>query len=271
MNRLQNELIAHCIEFMSSKDIIVPFLKEKGLPASDSMSYKRLASLISPNQQDISIDMITQLLRENWESSDIVAHIENLRSGKITGHNWHGARPSMLHLSIQDRVRECCDGIISLDDYLRIGEDIIKHEYFMVAAHDICESSIILKFNSAIPPVGKKSVTDFVFDGVPYDLKVSSHPDCWKDKAGKMTIEEKKQLALELYEGADTERMRKQAEKCKNNWGLNRMYYLVSDQTRWETNPEELIAYLIDELQKPENKFSITVHGYALQICFIEH
>jgi hypothetical protein len=86
-----------------------------------------------------------------------------------------------------------------------------------------------------------------------------------------MTIEEKKQLALELYEGADTERMRKQAEKCKNNWGLNRMYYLVSDQTRWETNPEELIAYLIDELQKPENKFSITVHGYALQICFIEH
>ena len=129
MNRLQNELIAHCIEFMSSKDIIVPFLKENGLPASDSMSYKRLASLISPSQQDISIDMITQLLRENWESSDIVAHMENLRSGKITGHNWHGARPSMLHLSIQDRVRECCDGIISLDDYLRIGGDIIRERY----------------------------------------------------------------------------------------------------------------------------------------------
>lgn len=271
MDILENELIAHCIEFMSSKEVIVPFLQEKGLRASNSMSYKQLASLIATDQQNISIDNITQLLRAHWEPSNIDAHIAVLCSGKINGHNWHGARPSMLHLSIQERVREFCNGIISIDDYLRIGEDIIKHEYFMVAAHDICESSIIKNIPSVIPPIGNKSVTDFVFDGVPYDLKVSSHPDNWKDKAGKMTINEKKQLALELYEGADSDRMRKQAEKCKNNWGLNRMYYLVSDQTKWESNPKELITYLIAEIQKPENKFNITVHGYTLQICFIEH
>ena len=255
---------------MSSKDIIVPFLKKKKIRASVNMSYKKLADLVSNNQQDISLEEITQLLRENWKPSNVDAHISNLCSGKISGHNWHGARPSMLHLSIQERVRECCAGTLSIDDYLRIGGDIIKHEYFMVAVHDLCETSIIQNLPNVIPPIGTKSVTDFVFDGIPYDLKVSSHPDKWKSKAGRMTLEDKKQLALELYEGADSERMRKQAEKCRNNWGLNRMYFLVSDQSKWETNPYDLISYFLDEVRKPENKFDITVHGFTLQICFVE-
>lgn len=85
-----------------------------------------------------------------------------------------------------------------------------------------------------------------------------------------MTKDEKIQLAYELYQGADSERMRKQAEDCKNNWGLNRMYFLVADQSKRDVNPKVLIGYLLDEIKKSENRFEITVHGYKIQICFAE-
>ena len=176
----------------------------------------------------------------------------------------------MLHLSIQDRVRECCEGAISLEEFLSIGSDIVKHEYFMVASHDICETSIIQEFPSVIPPIGSKSVTDFIFDEVPYDLKITSHPDEWKALAGRMSVDEKKALAFELYEGADSERMRKMAEGCKHNWGLNRMYYIVNDQNKWLDDPKGVIAYLIDNLYDASNFFDIVVHGFTIHICLIE-
>lgn len=158
----------------------------------------------------------------------------------------------------------------SLEDYLAIGSDIFKHEYFMVATHDICESSIILSDESVIPPIGNKSISDFVYDGIPYDLKVSSHPAEWKDRAGRMTIEEKKALAIELYEGADSERIREDAARCRHNWGLNRMYYLVAEQDIWLNDPQSAIDFLIAQLDDPDNCFEINVHGLDIHVCFVE-
>lgn len=140
----------------------------------------------------------------------------------------------------------------------------------MVATHDICESSIILSKDTVIPPIGSKSVTDFIYGGIPYDLKVSSHPPKWQSRAGNMTADEKKRFAFELYERADSERMRKVADGCKHNWGLNRMYHLVADQEKWLQSPEDAIRYLVSRIPDPDNCFDIVVHGLSSHICMIE-
>jgi hypothetical protein len=264
------ELISHCIEFMSNKASISELYSCYGLPFRDSYSYSKLAGIFESNPNAFSLADLTALFRSKWMSCDIERHYKHLKSGLLRGHDWHGAMPSFLHRCIQDRVRECCEGNLSLEKYLSIGNDIFKHEYFMVATHDICESYVILAKSSIIPPIGNKSVSDFIYDNIPYDLKVSSHPPKWQKKAGKMTIEEKKQLAYELYEGADKERMRKVADACKNNWGLNRMYYLVADQEKWLQSPENTVSFLTSQLSNPDNYFDIVVHELSIHICLVE-
>ena len=267
---LHQDLISHCIQFMSDKEVIKSLFKEKGIHYPANATYKKMAQAYESQPEALSLDVIRSTFRSKWEPCNLDRHISNLESGLLNGHNWHGARPSMLHLSLQEKVRECCEGSLSLEEYLSIGTDIVKHEYFMVASHDICETSIIQQCPSVIPPIGNKSVTDFVFDDIPYDLKITSHPENWKAKAGQMSLEDKKTLALELYQGADSERMRKMAEGCKHNWGLNRMYYVVNDQNKWLNNPRGVISFLIENLNDSSNFFDIVVHGYHIHICLIE-
>lgn len=272
MTNKQNDIdiISHSIEFMSNKDVIRTLFNEKGLAYRESLSYKKLASIYEKSPDSIRVSEISELFRKNWKPCDIKRHIRHLKSGLLNGHDWHGAMPSILHRSIQDKVRQCSDGSLSLDEYLKIGSDIFKHEYFMVATHDICETSIILSDDSVIPPIGNKSVTDFIYDGIPYDLKVSSHTPKWVTKAGHTTVDDKKEIAIELYEGADGERLRKMADGCKHNWGLNRMYYLVANQNKWFESPEDTINYLICGLSDASNYFDIIVHGLQIHICLIE-
>ena len=269
-SQIEIDLITHCIEYMSDKEDICRLFKMKGIKYPSNPSFEKLAAAYNQCSDAISLAEIRDLFRNKWTPCDSERHISHLKSGLLNGHNWHGARPSMLHLSIQDRVRECCEGKMSLEDLLSIGTDIMKHEYFMVASHDICETAIIRNFPSVIPPVGKKSVTDFIFNGIPYDLKVTSHPDGWKHLAGRMTLEEKKMLAFELYKGADSNRMRKMAEGCLHNWGLNRMYYLVSDQDKWLSDPESVVRFLLENISSEENFFDIEVHGFNIHICMVE-
>ncbi len=268
----QNEIdiISHAIEFMSNKPAIAKLFAEHNLAIKKSDSYSSLAKIFQNSPDAFSISELTELFRSEWSPCNIERHILHLKSGLLSGHDWHGAMPSILHRSIQDKVRECCDGSLSLEEYLTIGSDIFKHEYFMVATHDICESSVILSDETIIPPIGTKSVTDFIYNGIPYDLKVSSHPSKWQSKAGHMSIGEKKQLAVELYEGADSERMRKVADGCKHNWGLNRMYYLVANQDKWLESPKDTVDYLIRHLPDPDNYFDIIVHNLQIHICLIE-
>ena len=268
--QLEHDLISHCIQFMSNKDDIRQLLISKGFRCPKSLTFKGLSERYLSDPGKISIQEITSLFRAKWTPCDVEMHMESLASLKLQGHSWHKARPSSLHLSFQDYVRMCCEGKISLDEYLGIGYDIVKHEYFMVAVHDLCETAIIQTNEGVIPPIRNKSMTDFVFRGIPYDLKITSHPESWKNKAGSLTKEEKMQLAYELYKGADAKRMRKNADECKHNWGLNRMYYIVSDQCKWEQNTTDTIQYLLNQLDNTDNFFKITVHDLEVSICLIE-
>lgn len=272
MANTQNDIdiISHTIEFMSNKTAVAELFSQYNLPFRKSLSYAKLAGVFQTKPNSFTVSDITSLFRSKWSPCNIERHIYHLKSGLLSGHDWHGAMPSFLHRSIQVRVRECCQGTLSLEDYLNIGCDVFKHEYFMVATHDICESSIILSKETVIPPIGKKSVTDFIYDGIPYDLKVTSHTPKWQSKAGHMTTDEKKQLAFELYEGADRERMREVADGCKHNWGLNRMYYLVADQDKWLQSPESAIQFLISQLSDSNNYFDIVVDDLTIHICLVE-
>ena len=272
------DLIAHCIQFMADKEDIKTLFENTPMRYRANDSYKKRAEEFLKFPELLSIDRVRETLREKWKKNEdrkgtIDFHIANLKSEKLAGHDWYKAMPSTLHRKFQDLVRECT----SLDEYLAQGNNIVKHEYFMTATHDICEYRIIEEFeDDVIPPTQDKSVSDFVFKGIPYDLKVTtikSNPEKWKQKAGRMTLDEKKQLALELYGKADSERMRKDAEQCSHNWGLNRMYYVVRDQDKWLKEPEDTIQYLLKGLKNEDNFFKLEVgkkQKYRVRVCLVE-
>ena len=171
-------------------------------------------------------------------------HINNLKSGKLVGHNWHDARPSMLHLSLQEKVRECIKGQSDIETLWDIAKDIMKQEYFMVATHDLCESLIISAFSDTLPPTRNKSISDFIFKSIPYDLKVSTYPKKWTKGVCK-TQQDRIDLAVMLMENADTQRIRKQAKGTYNGWGNNRFYILVSSQSMWFNETDLLMKNII--------------------------
>ncbi len=267
---LQRDLISHCIQFMSNKDVIKTLFDEKGIRYRVNSTYIELAQAYASQPDALSIDDIRTLFRGKWSPCDIEGHYSILKSGALNSHSWCGTRPSMLHLSIQDLVRKCTAGSISLEKFLSRGSEILKHEYFMVAVHDICETSIIKQFPSVIPPIGYRSITDYIFNDTPYDLKVTTHLEEWKPLAGRMTVEDKKGLALAFFKKADSERKRRMSKGCKNNWGLTRMFYVVGDQNKWLDDPRGMVSYLIDNLSDANNYFDIVIQDRTIHICLIE-
>ena len=174
--------------------------------------------------------------------------------------------PSMLHLSLQNKVREHIEGKMSLTDLIMIGADIMKHEYFMVCAHDLCETAIIENNPNVIPPIGSKSISDFVFDGIPYDLKITNY---FGEQTKEFVNKNKQTVAEQLLSGADVQRIREQAKKTINNWGLNRFYFLVEDQDRWIKDPEGVLAELINEVKKLKAPFVVKIDGIEIMVQLI--
>jgi hypothetical protein len=263
------ELIAYCIRHMSNKDVIHSLFIEKEIAFKPSDSYEKLTQRFLKDSNKLSITDFTSRFRNEWIAAPIELHIQNLKSGHLKGHCWHGAMPSMLHLSMQNKVRDCIDGRMSIEELVCIGADIMRHEYFMVATHDLCETQIILDFPNVIPPIGNRSISDFVFKGIPYDLKVSTYPEGWEKTSG-MSQEEKHLLCNALYAGADSERMRKQAEKTFSNWGLNRFYIMVSNQDCWLQEPEAMLDKLSLAVNKLREPMKIVVNGIGLLVQLIE-
>ena len=264
--------IAHCIEFMADKEDIKTLFENTPMHYGPNDSYKNLAEEFLKFPDLLSIGRVRETLRKKWEKNEdrketIDFHIANLKSGKLAGHDWYKAMPSTLHRKFQDLVRECT----SLDEYLAQGNNIVKHEYFMTATHDICEYRIIEGFeDDVIPPTQDKSVSDFVFKGIPYDLKVTTYPNDWVTKDGESPLEKKMRLAKKLYGKADSLRTRKKANQCKFNWGHNRMYYVVGDQDKWLKNPKGTIQYLLEGLKDEANFFELDVGEYRVQVCLVE-
>ena len=118
---------------MSSKELIYELYSKNGIKYAKSDTYKKLAKRIfEDNSYKLDLRKLVNYYRANWNPSPMDLHLKNLKSGSLRGHDWHGAMPSMLHLSMQNRVRDCIDGKISLEDLIDIGSDIMKHEYFFV-------------------------------------------------------------------------------------------------------------------------------------------
>ena len=247
---------------MSSKELIHKLFDNYTIVYRNSDSYEKLVGrLVDDDYEEINLTVITNFYRENWNPTPTQLHLENLKSGLLYGHDWHGAMPSMLHLSMQNKVRDHIDGKLTLEALISIGADIMKHEYFMVAAHDLCETMIIQAFPNTIPPVGSKSISDFVFDGIPYDLKITNY---FQDQT-KLTVNANKtNVVKQLIAGADLLRLREQAKKTVNNWGLNRFYVLVEDQERWFTNPEGILDELISEIKKIGEPLKIEIDGILI-------
>lgn len=255
---------------MLSKPNAQTLLSKFSIPFKSSYSLKKLAAAYLEHRDKLTIKDVVLFSRSIWSPTNMTLHYENLSSGLLEGHSWHGSMPSFLHRSLQDRVRECCRGDYSLKDLLNIGCDIMKQEYFIVATHDLCESAIIEYFEDIIPPAGGKSVTDFIFRSTPVDLKVSTYPDNWVDKAGSLTDDDKKSLVYDLYVGADVERMRKQADDCKNNWGLNRLYIMVKNQADWFSDPRKLVERVLSQLSQMHSPFCVNVNGFDISFFLVE-
>ena len=251
------ELIEYCIRHMSSKELIHELYSNNGIRHAKSDTYAKLAKRIDDeNSPEMDLEKLVHYFRANWSPSPLDLHLKNLKSGALRGHDWHGAMPSMLHLSMQNRVRDCINGKINLGELINIGSDIMKHEYFIVATHDLLETSIIEAFEDVIPPIGKKSISDFVYKGLPYDLKNTNYFNDWtKDSVNRS----KKEVAEDLIKGADIARIRKQAEGSINGWGLNRFYVMIEDQDRWNEEPEKILEMVLDEIKELGEPFDVEV------------
>ena len=160
---MSSQIIAYYIENMASKEFIEALFNQYGLRYRKSYSYRKYKDTYIESGVNINMDEFTEMCRNSWISAPIDYHKANLSSGALIGHSWHRARPSKLHYSLQDKVRECISTNASLDNLLEVGRDIMKHEYFMVATHDICESLIIRDIPTCLPPTRKKSISDFIF------------------------------------------------------------------------------------------------------------
>jgi hypothetical protein len=142
----------------------------------------------------------------------------------------------------------------------------MKHEYFMVAVHDLCETTIIASNPSTIPPIGSKSISDFVFEGIPYDLKITNY---FGGHTKEYVNKNKQNVVEQLLAGADVLRIREQAKKTINNWGLNRFYVLVEDQERWFSHPEGILDELIGEIKNMYKPMNTEIGGITISTQLI--
>ena len=275
MIELEKKLMAYALEHMGNKEDNLELLRYHcGINnLSKKTSYKDMAAEFRRSPGGLVCENFRNFFREKWDIKNGAAtlgrHISALRSGKLEGHDWCGARPSHLHLSFQGKVRECIDGTISLDEYLEIGLAITKHEYYIVAVHDVCETTIIKDFQDVVPAIGHRSLSDFIFQSHPMDLKVTNYPENWQHLAGHLSENQKKQLATELYEGADIARMRKTAASTIDNWGLNRMYITVKKPEDWLLNPEGMLERLKNQL-RDISSFEICVNDFSINMFLVE-
>lgn len=252
---------------MSNKESIYELYTKHNINFKKSDSYSKLADRLDDiDAIPFNISELTAYYRSLWNPCDALKHIDNLKTGLLQGHSWHGAMPSMLHMSMQDRVRECVDGKLSLENLIGIGADIMKHEYFMVAAHDLIETSIIQSSEDCIPSIGYKSISDFVFQGIPYDLKNTNYPTNWDRKK---VNKDKKAMATIFIKGADITRIRKQASKTINGWGKNRFFVMVEKMDRWLSDPEELIKEIIEESNALKDPIEIKLEEMTIQVQLI--
>lgn len=238
-----SELAGYILCEMMNGQQVEALCRASGLrvpPGNRKESSRQLGSLVR-------LDVVTEFCRERWERPSTDIHLRNLRSGLLAGHSWHGLAPSRLHLGLQDRVRRVARGELPLADFLSIGMDIARKEYVMVAIADLTEVALVERCG-AVPPLKSRSLSDVVLRGVPFDVKNGSVPSCW---TADRIRDDPASFARAMYEGADSDRDRKQANGAFNGWVNNRMFVVVADESRWLAEPESVL----DDLAKSVDGF----------------
>ena len=177
---------------------------------------------------------------ENWSRPDAGIHLRNLKSGLLDGFSWHNLAPSHLHLGLQGQVRRVANGESTIADFLRLGTDVIKKEYVMVAIADLTELTLVDRCGGT-PPLKHRALSDVVLAGVPYDVKNTAANANWN--AARIRSDPG-QFAREMIAGADPERGRKQMESAYNPWAGNQLFVVTEDETLWLKDPESLLAKL---------------------------
>lgn len=267
----KEDLLEYIFRFMISKELRQKFLDDRAIEINlKNTSYEKGARLLRKDRTiNITVKEVTKFARDNMYQFKSELYIRDLKSGLLRDHNWHGAMPSFLHLAFQSKVRAYCAGNTTLKRYIEIGTDIVKQEAFIVVTHDLCENQVISSFDKAIPSLAKKGVSDFIFDNIPYDLKLSGIPEKWTLANARNNI---KKFAMSLYEGADTERLRKQAEKSINDWGLNRFYVIVVDTDKWLRKPKAILDDVVKECKKLGKPLHFQINGLNVlcQVIFID-
>lgn len=266
---MYSSVIAYYIENMASYEFIEDLFNQYGIRYRKSYNYKRCKNIYIESGVAISENEFAQFCRSRWQTSPIEYHKQNLSSGALVGHSWHRAMPSMLHYSLQDKVRECISNTSPIENLLEIGRDIMKHEYFMVATHDICESLIIKDNQNALPPTRKKSISDFIFSGIPYDLKVSTYPEGWNNIPCESQMQQIA-LAQALVGGADTLRIRREAEDALNGWGDNRFYIVVADQNRWISDTNALVEEIMSKVASLGSPLNVKIGNETILVQMVE-
>jgi len=241
-------------------------LKELGRKElNESFLGNKRALVNALKNKGIRLEKVRTFCREKHEKANVKLIKDVLKSGKLKGHSWEKARPSNLHLSIQNLVRDCFAGKLDIDEFLKKGNNIIKHEFFITAIHDLAEQTIIINFKDVIPAITSKSTIDFIYDGTPYDLKVTPPLKEWSYKEAKRSPEK---FARSLYEGQDTERIRASA---KDDNEFNRLYLVYENNSLWE-NPEDVERRIVRLFSLKRNPFIIDIDGRKIKalVIFLE-
>ena len=100
-------------------------------------------------------------------------------------------------------------------------------------------------------------------------MKVSTYPEGWEHQPCS-SEEEKVELALKLVGGADTLRVRQEAEGALNGWGDNRFYIVVADQDRWIQDTETLLAEIMNKISSLASPMNIRVGGGVMLTHIVE-
>jgi hypothetical protein len=180
---------------------------------------------------------------KGWNPPNANVHLENLTSGMLEGFSWHNLAPSHLHMGLQGHVRRVAAGELSLPQFLELGSDVIKKEYVMVAVADLTELTLVHRCGGT-PPLRDKSLSDVVLGGYPFDVKNTSVPNGW---SATQIRNDPASFATAMFEGADSERVRKQAQKAFNDWAVNRLFVVTEHEERWLSEPESLMDELASQ------------------------
>ncbi len=254
----QKDIIRFVFQEMSSKEIAKKYLCQFDIAIQESFSYKKIADIAIRKKSKIKLDELFSFFKKSYQPHPVEYHLKNLRSGMLRGHSWHKTAPSRLHLSLQTKVREHIADERALPSLIQIGSDIMKHEYFMVATHDLIESMLVDKFDFVIPSHRKKGVSDFIFNKIPFDLKNTSYPTGLKNKNAT-----NKELADNLISKADTDRIRKQAKRSYKGMGLNRFFVVMENQEDWLNNPDQSLKKLEKRIRVLKAPIKMNIDGIS--------